>query len=163
MSNVQTVSVERVVAAPIEQVFEWLSDARNYTRSGFVLHERLVRRGEDTANGLGAIRQLTWVFGWFRERVTAYRAPHEFHYLVERSVPPVRHEGGRLTFTEVPAGTRVHWSTTVEMRLPIAAAAVTRLLGRPLIAYTFGKVIEAADAALASPAAERKGRDSNRR
>lgn len=122
MSNVQTVSVERVVAAPIEQVFEWLSDARNYTRSAFVLHERLVRRGEDTAYGLGAIRQLTWVFGWFRERVT-----------------------------------------TVEMRLPIAAAAVTRLLGRPLIAYTFGKVIEAANAALASPAAERKGRDSNRR
>jgi uncharacterized protein YndB with AHSA1/START domain len=147
---VQTISVERVVAAPIAEVFEWLSDAGNYTRSWFVLHERLVRRGEDAAYGLGAVRQLTWVFGWFRERITAYRPPHEFDYLVERSVPPVRHEGGRLTFTEVPGGTRVRWTTTVEMRLPVAAATATRMLGKPLIAYTFGKVLGAANAALAS-------------
>jgi hypothetical protein len=82
-----TVSVERVVAAPVGDVFEWLSDASNYTRSRFVLRERLVRRGEDAAYGLGAVRQLTWLFGWFRERITAYRPPHEFHYLVERSLP----------------------------------------------------------------------------
>lgn len=144
-----TVSVERIVAAPLTDVFEWLSDASNYTRSRFVLHERLVRSGEDAAYGLGAVRQLTWVFGWFRERITTYRPPHEFHYLVERGVPPVRHEGGRLTFTEVPGGTRVHWTTTVELRLPIVAAPATRLLGRPMIVYTFGKVLDAADAALA--------------
>jgi hypothetical protein len=100
------------------------------------------------AYGLGAVRQLTWIFGWFRECITAYRPPHEFHYLVERSVPPLRHEGGRLTFTEVPGGTRVHWTTTVELRLPIAAAAAPRLLGRPMIVYTFGRVLDAADAAL---------------
>ena len=145
-----TVSVERVVAAPPAHVFEWLSDASNYTRSRFVLHERLVRRGEDAAYGFGAVRQLTWVFGWFRERITAYRPPHEFRYLVERSVPPLRHEGGGITFTEVPGGTRIRWTTTVELRLPIAAAVATRVLGRPMIVYTFGKVLEAADAALAS-------------
>jgi len=147
---VLTVSVERVVAAPLSDVFEWLSEASNYTRSRFVLHERLVRRGEDAAYGFGAVRQLTWVFGWFRERITTYRPPHEFRYLVERSVPPLRHEGGRVTCTEVPGGTRVHWTTTVELRLPIAAATATRLLGRPMVVYTFGKVLDAADAALAS-------------
>jgi Polyketide cyclase / dehydrase and lipid transport len=145
---VLTVSVERVVAAPMADVFEWLSHAGNYRRSRFVLRERLVERGQDAAYGLGAVRQLTWVFGWFRERITAYRPPHEFNYLVERSLPPVRHEGGRLTFSEVPGGTRVEWTTTVELRLPIAAAAATRVLGRPAIAYTFGQVLAAADAAL---------------
>jgi hypothetical protein len=99
---VLTVSVERVVAAPMADVFKWLSDASNYTRSRFVLRERLVRPGEDGAYGLGAVRQLTWVFGWFRERITAYWSPHEFDYLVERSLPTLRHEGGRLTFTELP-------------------------------------------------------------
>jgi hypothetical protein len=153
---VLTVSVERVVAAPMTDVFEWLSDASNYTRSRFVLRERLARRGEDAAYGLGAVRQLTWVFGWFRERVTEYRPPHEFRYLVERSVPPLRHEGGRLTFSEVAGGTRVLWTTTVELRLPIAAATATRLFGRPVIAYTFGKVLDAADAALASGTGERR-------
>src|SRR5918999_345161 len=87
--DVLTVSVERVVAAPLGDVFEWLSDASNYTRSRFVLHERLVRPGDDAAYGIGAVRQLTWAFGWFRERITAYRPPHEFRYLVERSVPPL--------------------------------------------------------------------------
>jgi uncharacterized protein YndB with AHSA1/START domain len=147
---VLTVSAERVVAAPMADVFEWLSDASNYTRSRFVLRERLVRRGEDAAYGLGAVRQLTWVFGWFRERITEYRPPREFHYRVERSMPPLRHEGGRLTFTEAPGGTLVHWTTTVELRLPVAAATATRMLGRPIIVFTFGKVLDAADAALAS-------------
>jgi hypothetical protein len=151
----QLISVERTVSAPTAEAFEWLSDASNYTRSRFVLRERLVQRGQDEAYGLGAVRELTWLFGWFRERVTVYRPPHEFQYLVERSVPPLRHEGGRLTFTEVPGGTRVQWTTTVEARLPFAAAAVTRLVGRPVIVYTFGKVIEAADAALAG---QRKGK-----
>ena len=152
-----TVSVERVVGAPPADVFEWLSDASNYTRSPFILHEHLVRRGEDAAYGLGAVRQLTWVFGTFRERITAYRPPHEFDYLVERSVPPLRHEGGRLMFTEVPGGTRVHWTTTVELRLPIAAATATRLLGKPMLVYTFGGVLDAADAALASGSDGRGG------
>jgi uncharacterized protein YndB with AHSA1/START domain len=148
----QTISIERVVAAPIADVFAWLSDASNYTRSPYVLRERLIRPGEDAAYGLGAVRQLTWVFGWFRERITDYRPPHELHYLVERSVPPLRHEDGLLTFTEVPDGTRVVWTTTVEMRLPVAAATLTRLLGKPLIAHTFGNVLAAADTALSSNA-----------
>ena len=63
----------------------------------------------------------------------------------------MRHEGGQLKFTETPDGTRVIWSTTVEMRVPLIAPLVTRLFGRPLIAYTFGKVIDAAKSALADP------------
>ncbi|MDQ2815283.1 MAG: SRPBCC family protein [Actinomycetota bacterium] len=151
----QVITVERVVPAPGAEVFQWLSEASNYTRSRFVLRERLVRPGRDAAYGLGAVRELTWVFGWFRERVTAYHPPREFEYQVERSFPPLRHQGGRLTFTEVPGGTRVHWTTTVELRLPMAAASATRLLGQPVIAYTFGQVIETAAAAL-GPAAERR-------
>ena len=71
----ETISVERVVPAPIDDVFGWLSDASNYTRSRWVVKERLVNRGESAAYGLGAVRQLTWLFGWFRERVTEYQAP----------------------------------------------------------------------------------------
>jgi hypothetical protein len=60
-------------------------------------------------------------------------------------------------FTEVPGGTRVHWTTTVELRLPIAAATATRLLGKPMLVYTFGRVLDAADAALASGSDGRGG------
>lgn len=145
----QTISVERVVAASTAETFEWFADAGNYTRSRFVVRVRLARPGQDGAYGLGAVRELTWLFGWFRERIVDFQPHREFSYLVERGFPPLRHEGGRLTFTKVPGGTRVRWTTTVEMGLPFAAAAVTRAVGAPLVAYTFGKVIEAADAALA--------------
>jgi len=145
----QTISIERVVAASCAETFEWLADAGNYTRSPFVVRARLVDRGQGAPYGAGALRELTWVFGWFRERITDYQAPHEFSYRVERSIPPVRHEGGRLTFAEVPDGTRVRWTTTVELGLPFAAATVTRVAGAPFVTYTFGKVIEAAGAALA--------------
>jgi hypothetical protein len=145
----QTIAIERVVAASCAETFEWLADASNYTRSPFVVRARLVERGQGAPYGSGALRELTWVFGWFRERITDYQAPHEFSYRVERSIPPVRHEGGRLTFAEVPDGTRVRWTTTVELGLPFAAATVTRVAGAPFVTYTFGKVIEAAGAALA--------------
>ncbi len=149
----ETIAVERTVPAPIDAVFAWMSDASNYTESRWVVRERLIQPGEGAPYGLGAVRRLTWLFGLFRERVTEYHPPNEFHYIVERSVPPVRHEGGRLVFTETPEGTRVVWTTTVEMRVPVLAGAVTRLLGRPLIAYTFGKVLDAAGAAFADAAA----------
>jgi uncharacterized protein YndB with AHSA1/START domain len=144
----ETISVERVVTAPIEDVFDWLSVASNYKRSLFVMRERLAEPGEGTPYGPGAVRQLTWVFGWFRERITEYNAPNEFSYQVERSLPPLRHEGGKLTFTATPEGTRVVWSTTVEMSIPLIGSLMTRLFGKPLIAYTFAKVIDKAQAEL---------------
>jgi hypothetical protein len=58
----ETVTVECDVSAPIAEVFDWLSDASNYTQLPFVFHERLVRPGEDAPYGLGAVREITWVF-----------------------------------------------------------------------------------------------------
>lgn len=117
----------------------------NYRRSRYMVRARQRRPAQDATFGAGAVRELTWVFGWFRERVTEYLPSHEFSYVVERSVPP---RGGRLTFTEVPEGTLVRWTTTVQLRMPFAAAVRTRLLGRPVIIRTVGNVIDTAAAAL---------------
>lgn len=147
-----TITVERVVAAPVAEVFDWFADSRNYGRSPFVLRNRWSRLGDEAPYGVGAVRVHLWLIGWFRERITAYNAPHGFGYLVERSFPPSRHEGGSMTFTEVPGGTRVVWSTTSELRLPFPAlnAAVMRCAG-PLLAKAFGTILDTAEAALADP------------
>ncbi|GAA1719275.1 SRPBCC family protein [Fodinicola feengrottensis] len=143
----EEVTVERVVAAPVEEVFDWLATTTNYTRSRWVLRARLARAGSGAPYGVGAIRLHTWVIGWFRERITAYHRPRGFDYVVERSIPPSRHEGGRMTFTEVPGGTCVRWSTTAEVRLPFAAT-ITRLLVRPLLIRAFTAILDTADTAL---------------
>jgi hypothetical protein len=145
----ETITVERVIAAPVDEVFEWCATTTNYTRSALVLRARLARPGDGAPYGLGAIRLHTWLIGWFRERITAYDAPHGFDYVVERSIPPARHELGRMTFTEVPGGTRVVWQTTVQVRLPFGGF-LTRVLARPVLAATFGGILTTADRVLAS-------------
>ncbi|WP_419993945.1 SRPBCC family protein [Streptomyces boninensis] len=151
----QTITVERTVPAPIEQVFEWCTVTRNWQRSGWVLRNRLVRAGAGDPWGEGAVRTHLWTVGFFRERVTAHHPPNAHHYVVERSFPPARHEGGTMTFAEVPEGTRVTWTTTVEIKLPVAAGLATRVVARPLLGLVFGRILRACAGGLADRQAAR--------
>ncbi|MGW5381824.1 SRPBCC family protein [Nocardia sp. NPDC003963] len=140
----ETIIVERTIAAPASAVFDWISDAHNYTRIPLVLHERLAVPGEGAPYGLGAVRFLVWFVGVFWERVTAYDPPRSFEYHVYRSFPPARHELGRVEFTETADGIRVVWTTVVQVRLPLVGAALTRKVVRPLFTYAFGRVLDVA-------------------
>ncbi|MFD7668377.1 SRPBCC family protein [Streptomyces sp. NPDC059788] len=141
----ETMTVERVIAAPIDEVFAWLTTTTNYTRSPLVLRCRLTRQGEGAPYGVGAVRSHLWAIGWFRERITRYDPPYATEYVVERSWPPARHELGRMTFTEVAGGTRVCWTTRAEVRVPLLGGFLTRRLARPVITTTFRKILEAVD------------------
>lgn len=140
----ETITVERVIPAPIEDTFEWLATTTNYTVTPYAIRCRLATPGEDAPYGTGAVRVHTWLIGWFRERITAYDPPHSFEYHVEKGIPPARHELGRMAFTEDGGGTKVVWTTRVEVRLPLIGAAVTRVLARPVIAFVFGRILDAA-------------------
>ncbi|MEU1310935.1 SRPBCC family protein [Streptomyces cinnamoneus] len=145
----ETLTVRRVIAAPIADVFAWCTTTTNYTRSPFVLKARLARPGAGAPYGVGAVRLHTWVIGWFRERITSYNPPYDFDYAVDRSFPPARHELGRMTFTEVAEGTLVVWTTTFQVPVPFGAA-FTRVVAKPVIGHVFGRILDAAGTALAS-------------
>ncbi|MGH4035901.1 SRPBCC family protein [Actinomycetota bacterium Odt1-20B] len=145
----ETMTVERTIAAPIDEVFAWLTTTTNYTRSPLVLRCRLARRGEGAPYGVGAVRNHTWLIGWFRERITQYEPPYATEYVVERSLPPSRHELGRMTFTEVDEGTHVEWVTRAEIPVPLVGPFLTRRLAKPIITGTFANILAAADTALA--------------
>ncbi|MGW1373929.1 SRPBCC family protein [Streptomyces sp. NPDC002446] len=145
----ETMTVERVIGAPIDTVFAWLTTTTHYTRSPLVLRCRLTRRGEGAAYGVGAVRSHLWLIGWFRERITQYDPPYATEYVVERSLPPARHDLGRMTFTEVDGGTRVQWTTRAEIPLPLVGPFLTRRLARPIITNTFRNILDTADRVLA--------------
>lgn len=149
----ETITVERTIGAPIGDVFDYVSTASNYTRSRLVLRERLERPGSDAPYGLGAVRVLLWVVGWFHEVITGYDRPHRFDYRVDRSFPPSDHKEGHVSFTEVPGGTHVLWTTTVELRFPFVGAALTRLVARPVLTHVFNEVLDAAQTDLERTAA----------
>ncbi|MBB5117867.1 hypothetical protein AF335_10365 [Streptomyces eurocidicus] len=144
----ETMTAERVIDAPIDEVFDWLTTTTNYTDSPMVLRCRLTRRGEGAPYGVGAVRVHLWLIGWFRERITGYDRPYSTDYVVDRSVPPSRHESGRMTFTEVDGGTRVVWTTRAEIPVPLVGPFLTRRVARPIITGTFRNILAAADTAL---------------
>ncbi|MBU9764817.1 SRPBCC family protein [Mycobacterium sp. TNTM28] len=140
----QTVTVERTIAAPPEAVFDFLSNAANFTRSPLVLRQRLAEPGQGAPYGQGALRILFWVIGWFRERITAYDAPRSFDYSVERSFPPSEHRFGRVSFAAVDGGTHVTWTTTFRVKFPLIGGVLTRWVGRPVLSRVFNDVLDAA-------------------
>lgn len=144
----QTITVERTIAAPQDAVFDFMSNAANFTRSPLVLGQRLAEPGLQAPYGQGAVRILLWVIGWFRERITDYDAPHSFDYSVERSFPPSEHRHGRVGFAAVDGGTRVTWTTTFRVKFPLIGGALTRWVGRPMLTRVFNDVLDAAAADL---------------
>ncbi|OBB33144.1 hypothetical protein A5792_12085 [Mycolicibacterium peregrinum] len=146
----QTVTVERIIGASQDEVFEFMSNAANFTRSPLVLRQRLAEPGRQAPYGQGAVRILLWAIGWFRERITAYDAPHSFDYSVERSFPPSEHRHGRVSFAAVDCGTRVVWTTTFRVKFPFIGETLTRWVGRPMLTRVFNDVLDAAETDLAN-------------
>lgn len=101
--------VERTIAAPPEQVFDWLADPAALTAAPLVLRARWVKG--KSGPGEGALRQVAGVGTWFREEITHYDPPRSYSYLILRSVPAFNHQGGTLTFTRTAGGTHVDWLT----------------------------------------------------
>jgi hypothetical protein len=150
-------TVERVIAAPIQEVFAWLTTTTNYTNSPLILRCRLTRHGEAAPYGVGAIRSHLWLIGWFRERITRYDPPYATEYVVERSLPPSRHELGRMTFTEVDGGTQVCWTTRAEIPVPLLGPFLTRHVARPIITRTFRNILDTANTVLTQRARPKPG------
>lgn len=101
--------VQRTIAAPPEQVFDWLADPVNLTAAPLALKAGYA--DGSPSPGEGAVREVTGLGMWFRELITAYEPPRSYSYLIVRSVPGFDHEGGTLTFTPTADGTRVDWVT----------------------------------------------------
>ncbi|WP_461480016.1 SRPBCC family protein [Mycobacterium sp. HUMS_1102779] len=113
------IHLERTIAAPVEQVFDWLAEPAHLAAAPLALRADYAR--DSPGREVGAVREVTGVGTWFREEITAYDRPRSYTYLIVRSFPPFHHEGGTLTFTPAtftPAtstaagtGTHVDWLT----------------------------------------------------
>lgn len=101
------IHVERTIAAPVEEVFDWLADPVNLAAAPLALRARYAK--DSPVTGAGALREVVGIGMWFREEITAYDRPHSYSYLILRSLPPFNHEGGTLTFTASGNGTHVDW------------------------------------------------------
>ncbi len=101
------IHLEQTIAAPVEQVFDWLADPANLATAPLALKAGWAKGSSGPS--AGALREVIGVGTWFREEITAYDRPRSYSYLIVRSFPPFNHEGGTLTFTASGNGTHVDW------------------------------------------------------
>ncbi|WP_067542796.1 SRPBCC family protein [Nocardia crassostreae] len=122
----RTVDVECTIQAPRPDVFDWLTDATNYQRVPFVRRVTLVRPGNTTGHGAGAVRLIVTPLMRLTEEIVEYSPPALMRYRILKSVPPLRHQEGSIAFEEVPGGTKVHWISTFELATPLLPTLTTR-------------------------------------
>jgi uncharacterized protein YndB with AHSA1/START domain len=147
VTKTRTITVERTILAPREEVFAWLSTGTNYTASPLVFTAKLVRAGKDAPWGLGARRQFATAVAWFDEEIVAFDAPSSFEYRIVASVPPIDHVLGLVELHEVPGGTRVVWTSTFRIRIPAVGGALGAV-AVPVVSRAFAGVLTAAERSL---------------
>jgi uncharacterized protein YndB with AHSA1/START domain len=143
----RTITVRRIISAPIEAVFDWLVEANNYRSIPGVFHVAVHPAEGAEPNGVGAIREFTSAALKVTEEITAYQRPHHMNYLIQSSIPPLKHDGGSMTFQETPDGTEVTWTTSIQLEAPVLADIATRLYA-PCLALGTRMMFRAADRAL---------------
>ena len=129
------------VNAPIDTVFDVLTDHRGYSRITPLRSSKLEQEGDPAPNGVGAIRVLSLAGPPLREQVTEYERPRRFAYQL-LSGAPARDHVGTVDLTEEGAGTRVVYHVRTTPTLPGPLAPAVALVVRLAIGQLFGGVVK---------------------
>jgi uncharacterized protein YndB with AHSA1/START domain len=121
----------RQVAAPPEIVFDVLTDHRRYSEITPLRKAELEREGEETPNGVGAIRVLTVAGPPMREEVIAYERPFRFAYKILSGLP-VRDHVGTVELQPSGGGTEVVYAVKTTPTIPLAGAAFMLVLKKAI-------------------------------
>ena len=140
--------VERTIAAPQEQVFDWLADPAGLTAAPLVL--RAMYAKDSPGRGAGAVREVTTAGMWLREEYTAFDAPQSYSYRIVRSYPAFNHEIGSLTCSRTDDGTHVEWETAYTHPARWGGKALEAVTG-PLIRLSFVAILAGCAKALEKP------------
>ncbi|WP_323182835.1 SRPBCC family protein [Aldersonia sp. NBC_00410] len=123
------VRVVKTIAAPIEDVFEWMTNSDNYRRVPGVFAARVLRPGTPPPQGPGAVREVVTAGMKLTERIVELDRPVLMRYRVLTSFPPMRHESGSMSFHAENGGTTVTWVSRFESTAPILTGLASRALG----------------------------------
>jgi uncharacterized protein YndB with AHSA1/START domain len=130
-----TFTLSRTIAAPVDVVFDVLTDHRRYAELTPLRASTLEREGSPDPNGVGAVRALRLIGPPIREEVTAFERPTLLAYRALSGVPARSHTG-TVRLAPEGAGTRLEWEVDSTPKLPIPdgvwAAAVRPGINRLL-------------------------------
>ena len=109
------------ISAPIETVFDVLTDHSSYSRLTPLRSSTLERKGTPHPNGVGAIRVLKLAGPPIREEVTSFERPTRFAYRALSGVP-AKHHAGTVELSTAGGATRLAWTVDSTPRIPMPDA-----------------------------------------
>jgi hypothetical protein len=121
-----SIRVNCYIHAPVETVFDAVSDHESFFAGGNIKVARLEREGSPERNGLGCVRLIRTPAVRFVEEITSFERPVAFEYRIRECSLPIDHEGSKLVFTRRGDGTEIDWTATFEVPVALIGAALTR-------------------------------------
>ncbi|HEY2516439.1 MAG TPA: TrmO family methyltransferase [Polyangiaceae bacterium] len=106
--------------APIDRVFDAVSDHESFLHSPDGTRTTILRPGAEEPNGLGCLREVrAGRRARYVEEITRWDPPNSFGYTIRESSLPLKHEGSLLTFTPSGEGTIVEWGSRLDVTVPV--------------------------------------------
>jgi len=151
----RTVQVNVHIAAPIEQVFDAVSDHERFLLAADGTKTKLLKEGAVERNAVGCVREVTvGKRAWYVEEITAWERPTFFDYTIRKASMPILHEGSRLSFSVSDGGTDVEWTSRFSIPIPILGGLLGAMAAN-LYSKAFTGLLAAAKARLERTAALR--------
>jgi uncharacterized protein YndB with AHSA1/START domain len=130
-------TLTRTSTAPIETVFDALSDHRRFANYVWpIRRSTLDREGTPAPNGIGAVRRLEVLGPPIVEEIIEYQRPTRYAYKLV-SGGPVRDHVGTIELRETGTGTEVSW----HLRSTPTVPGIGGLLS-PLLKTAFGQLLK---------------------
>jgi uncharacterized protein YndB with AHSA1/START domain len=137
-------TLKALVNAPIDTVFDVLTDHRGYADFTPLRSVSLEREGHPAPNGVGAIRVLRLAGPPLREQVTEYVRPTRFVYTL-LSGAPTRDHVGTVDLVQEAGGTRVTYRVETVPTVPSFLAPVVVGVSRLAIGQLFNGIKKRAE------------------
>ena len=128
------------VAAPVELVFDVLTDHRSYNKITPLRASTLEREGEPDPNGVGCVRVLKLAGPPIREEVTEFERPSRFAYKM-LSGAPVRSHTGTVELAPSGSGTTLVWRVESIPSIPLPDAVWGGIM-RQVVGQLFRGVVK---------------------
>ncbi|MGH8446772.1 MAG: SRPBCC family protein [Solimonas sp.] len=116
------------VQAPVDQVFEFLSQHRNFAAL-FGGSCTVVKAGNDAAepNGVGSVRRIGPGPLSFDEQIVVFERPHRIDYTIVRG-GPLKNHLGTIVLKSTGSGTEIDYTIRFDGKLPGVGALAARAL-----------------------------------
>ncbi|UMB68913.1 SRPBCC family protein [Mycobacterium paraterrae] len=136
-------TLRKTTSAPIEKVFDSLTDHAAIADVSMARRSTLDREGVPAPNGVGAIRRIEAVGPAIVEEIIEYERPTRYAYKM-LSGAPVRDHVGTVTLRPAGSGTEVEWHLRSTPKIPGSNWLLKPLLKR-VIGDLLGGAVKAAE------------------